>query len=346
MCAITNEDDYIYGNLDESKFNNLKDSLPNISIVSLNGHGESLMHPHFLSIMTEMGGKVPHLELTTNGLLITDDVAKSLVLCGLTELTISIHSAESAMYSEITKNGSLDTLINNITNINKYKKLYDSASPVLTFQFVSMRRNISQLKKLLTLAHQLRVRKLVILKLLEYELVHGESLDRNPELVRTYFPPAMKYAQELGIELVVPSDYIQMLVSEYVPEPNKMSSPDTEYAGDEIPGKVRNCLDPWMTSFITIDGEVYPCCNIRESVGSLKDNSFEAIWFGEKLSRLQKSILSGNPPKQCLTCTQRGFTNLTTLKLKVVLRRLARQPVLNQIYSILTSRRLFRRFRR
>jgi radical SAM protein with 4Fe4S-binding SPASM domain len=342
MCALTNEDDdYVKGNLEKEVFDNLHGSLDKISILTLNGHGESLMHPGFLKLLSERGKSAHRLELTSNGLMITDEVARTLVSAGLAELTISIHAADPDLYAEITQSNKLDALINNIDTINKYKELYNSAVPALTFQFVSMKRNSDQLEKLLALAHRLRVGKLVILKLLEYGLVQGESLDRHPELVKKHFPSAIKYAQELGIDLVMPPDYIRMLASEVMKETCPENSPGINNSS-KTTCKARNCLDPWMTSFITIDGKVYPCCNIRESVGSLKDESFESIWFGDKLTRLQKNILSGNPPQECLTCTQRGYTTLSSLKLKVTMRRLARQPVLKQMYSWFTSHRLFR----
>jgi radical SAM protein with 4Fe4S-binding SPASM domain len=345
MCAKTNEGgEYIYGDLDEIIFDNLKDSLSNIHTLTLNGHGESLIHPGFLNFMSEMGKTVQRLELTSNGLMINDEVAKSLVRAGLAELTISIHAAEPGLYSEITQNGSLERLIKNISKINEYKKMYGSDSPTLTFQFVSMKKNISQLEKLLELGKQLHVDKLVVLKLHEYELVHGESLDRYPELVRYYLPPAIKYARELGIELLVPSDYIQMLQPKAKPETGKVIHPDRGTIDGKVQNQVRDCLDPWVTLFITMDGEVYPCCNIRESLGNLKNQSLESICFSERLSRLQQNILSMNAPNECSNCSQRGMTTLSTLKFKVALRGFSRIPFVGFLYSKLTSKRLVQSF--
>jgi MoaA/NifB/PqqE/SkfB family radical SAM enzyme len=345
MCALTNDDGlYIHADLDEETLKNLQGSLSKINVISLNGHGESLMHPKFLEILSEMGKAGHRLELTSNGLLISDEVAKAIVLERLDELTISIHAVDPDMYSKISAKGDLETLVKNITTINRYKKMYNSLVPKLTFQCVSMKKNISQLEKLVSLASQLHVSKLVILKLQEYGLVHGESLDKHPELVRKYLPAAIKTAQELDIELIVHQDYLQMLKVKSLIETNEMNDSECIHANLEMQGKARNCLDPWITSFIAIDGEVYPCCNIRDSVGNLKESTFEAIWFGEGLSLVQKNILSGNPPAQCLTCSQRGITTLTRLKLKVALRRFLRLPLLKQIHSALVSHSLFRRF--
>jgi molybdenum cofactor biosynthesis enzyme MoaA len=77
--------------------------------------------------------------------MITDDVAKALVRAGLTELTIAIHAADADRCTEISKKGKLENLILNINAINKYKELYNSTVPSLTFQFVSMKRNIDHL---------------------------------------------------------------------------------------------------------------------------------------------------------------------------------------------------------
>jgi hypothetical protein len=170
----------------------------------------------------------------------------------------------------------------------------------------------------------LRVSKQVAPKLLEYGLVLGESLDRYPDLVQKFIPPAMKYAQELGIELILPPDYLHVLELQSTHEADRTNTPRP--AHDDTGGiKIAwNCLDPWITSFIANDGEVNPCCNIRESIENLKGTTFQSIWFGEKLSILRRSILEAHPPKECLSCPRREMTKLAVLKLKLSLSGIAR----------------------
>lgn len=208
-----------------------------------------------------------------------------------------------------------------------------------------MKRNIHQLEKLLSLANRLNVRKLVLLKLWEYDLVEGESLDRYPGLLKEFLPPAIKHAHELDIELVLPPDYVQMLSSTDIPAATEINSSESEPAVSIKPKITRNCLDPWNTAFVSTDGNVYPCCNIRESIGNLRDNSFESIWFGSGLARVRKCILAGNPPKECHTCSHRGMTTLFALRLKVALRGLARSTVLSRLYAELSSHQLLRSIR-
>jgi radical SAM protein with 4Fe4S-binding SPASM domain len=192
----------------------------------------------------------------------------------------------------------------------------------------------------------MQVSKVVILKLLEYDLVRDETLDRHPELVKKYLPTAITSAQDLGIELILPPDYIQILSQHDKPEVSGISSTEGDNSRPYKSEKVRNCLDPWVTAFVTIDGEVYPCCNIRKSLGNLKYQSLKCIWFGAKLTRLQHDILSGNSPHECLVCPQRGITSPRILRLKVALLGITRNTFIKRLFTSLASHHWVVRVRR
>ncbi|MBI5643841.1 MAG: SPASM domain-containing protein [Deltaproteobacteria bacterium] len=331
MCAI-NEDPRLqkggewYGDMDMRVFKNIEPYLSNIFRVDINGHGEALLNRAFLQILEDVKKRVPFVGLTSNALLINEEVGETMVRCRMNELIISIHSAESGLYNEISRPGKLETLLENIETINRYKRKYNSDLPVLKFQFVGMRKNVSQLEGLLKLAAGMNVSELTVLPLAEYSAVRGESLGHYPELVRQYFPPAIRLAERLGIRLNIPHVYMNILAETDGSSVTRGHSTGILFEKRSPRNvMVRDCLDPWIFCFVMQSGRIRPCCVIEENMGSLFNQTFEDIWFGEKYKTLRARILSNDPPKECTTCINRPMTSLANLRLKLMALGLVRR---------------------
>jgi radical SAM protein with 4Fe4S-binding SPASM domain len=55
------------------------------------------------------------------------------------------------------------------------------------------------------------------------------------------------------------------------------------------------CPHPWKNIFVTITGDVYPCCfNTKlKSFGNINNNDIRDIWFGEAFTELRKAWIEG-----------------------------------------------------
>lgn len=337
MCSI-NQDPRMqkggewYGDLDPGAFRNLEPYLSKIKRVDLNGNGESLLYDNFLTVLEKVKRGGTNVGLTSNALMINDDLARGMVRAGLDELVISLHAAEPGLYEEISRPGKFETFLNNVRAINKYKDYYRTGLPVLKFNFVAMKKNISQLEKVIKLAAETGAVEVAILVLVEYDLVRGESLVNYPDLVEEYFPPALEYAENLGVKLSIPPLYFNMLAKNNKLEikeqrtvahkrnlwrslRNRAKSVYRSLSKDSLNLEVvRECLDPWNFCWVMQSGRVRPCCFMEEDMGSLVNQSFEEIWFGEEYELLRRLILENNPPRKCTECVQRPMITLSRLR--------------------------------
>ena len=339
MCAI-NQDPRIqkggewYGDMDPKAYKNIEPYLPKIERVDLNGHGESLMNSHFLPILEKVKQGGSYVGLTSNALMINDNLARMMVKTKLDEIIISLHAAESDLYKQISRKGRLNKVLSNIRAINKYKDNYQTDLPILRFQFVAMKRNISQLEKVIKLAREMGVVEVAVLVLVEYDLVLGESLANYPELIKEYFPPAIECAKNLEVKLTIPPLYLDMLSknNQLINKEHKVENSkntlwtflrnrakslhkfflqDSSHVNE---ARARYCFDPWNFCWVMQSGRVRPCCFMEEDMGSLVDQSFEEIWFGEKYELFRRQILENKPPEKCKECIQRPMAPLSELK--------------------------------
>jgi len=339
MCAI-NQDPRIqkggewYGDLSFEAFENLSKVISKIRRIDLNGHGESLLSPHFLPILEKVKQHGAYVGITTNALLMGESIAEAIVRNKMDEIIVSIHAATPESYARISRNGKLETMIANIKSLNSFKEKYGTTLPAVRFNFVGMKSNIGELDGLIHLADELQVETITVLPLAEYDNVKGEALETSD--LATYIPDALKTAEACGVALFVPKVYLDQLgisppepqgeekekrslahrikskiQSVFRPQPPK----PTTHEDDSAPA--RDCLDPWDFFFVMQSGRIRPCCIIEENMGNLSAQQFEDIWFGEKYQKLRSDILNNTPPAQCKSCINRSLTTLGALRAKV-----------------------------
>jgi MoaA/NifB/PqqE/SkfB family radical SAM enzyme len=138
-------------------FNRLMDNLadfPESPIVHLGGYGEPMFHPDFLEcvrIAKATGGRV---EVTTNGTLLTAEVAGALLDLGLDRLVVSIDGATPESYQNIRVNGNLQQVIANLRELHRQRlrRGHRHSKPRVEISFVAMKRNVADLPELPRLA--------------------------------------------------------------------------------------------------------------------------------------------------------------------------------------------------
>ena len=129
-------------------------ALPTPPTIHLGGYGEPTTHPDFREIVRLAKGTGARVEMTTNGTLITEDLATALIDLGLDRLVVSIDGVSDGQYENIRTGGSLARVIENLRTLwrIKLRKKNRHADPQVGIAFVAMKRNIADLPELPRLA--------------------------------------------------------------------------------------------------------------------------------------------------------------------------------------------------
>ena len=144
---------------------------PEIEAVNIIGIGEPLLNENIIEMIRLGKEHLPPnraFSLTTNATLIDDAMAKQLVSSGLDDIVVSIDGATSGTYNEIRKDASLDQVLTNVERLNKAKKKLGSQTPRIGFEFVAMKRNISELPQVVDLAARYGISFIIITHLLPH----------------------------------------------------------------------------------------------------------------------------------------------------------------------------------
>lgn len=303
MCARMG-DTHSGQNMPYEVFERCMESLiPHLSRVDLNGHGETFLNKDFMRIFEQAKRNGAYVAITTNGTLIDESMADSLVRVGMDEMVISLDAASPELFEKIRQGARFDKILENIDNINRFKKKYGRDTPRLDIQMVAMKMNIHELPALVRLAgSRIRARSVSVIPLKEYPAVDGESITRFPELAREIIPEARRLAKEAGIELSISPVLEPLLAGEDVAADSEEPAPSPAPSDRET---YMNCDDPWKFAFVSCAGRIQPCCGTDRVMGDLTEVSFPQIWHGEEYVKFRTELLSGHPPPECRKCIHR-----------------------------------------
>lgn len=203
---------------------------PQIKRIEMSNWGEIFLNKEILSIMAyaHEHGVVLYCGNGTNFNNVPEEVIEGLVKYKVQYLNISIDGASQETYSIYRRNGDFTSVINNIRRLNRYKKLYNSAYPKLSWQFIIFGHNEHEIPRVRQLCNEL-------------------AMVFNPKLNYSEFSPVIDRVfvkRESGLGVADRDEYRQKYKTEYKsPCYHCFSSPQINWNGD-----ILGCsVNKWMS---------------------------------------------------------------------------------------------------
>jgi MoaA/NifB/PqqE/SkfB family radical SAM enzyme len=299
MCA-TSFSDRKRADLSFETFKKLEPLFPFLLSAYLYGIGEPLLHPDLQNMIDVLICAGVNTGIITNGILITEQRARTWVQDGLYKISISIDGATQETYETIRRGSSFKTLCNNIAIINKYKRDHRSERPYLTFNFVTMRSNVHELPALVEMAAEHNVHEVIVSDLLVFdESVRDEKLLFSDELLQQSFRAAEEKAQALGVSLILPNTFLSW--RESCNKPGKETK-EEQVNKEALFESFAHCTEPWSSFWFSQEGEVTPCCYWFRKMGNINQTDFATIWNNQNYRSLRAAVNSSSRPQQCRHC--------------------------------------------
>jgi MoaA/NifB/PqqE/SkfB family radical SAM enzyme len=283
-------------------FRDLVDQFHGVEELHLQGLGEPLLHPSFFEMVTHAFRRGIRVTTNSNMTLLTEERAEECVRSGLSWIRVSIDGATAETYESIRVGSRLETVLWNVEQLRKAKKLLRSARPRLFLVLVVMKKNLPELREVVRLAHEHGLEQVFVQHLChdlsdgplpgQYDsmrdFVEEQTLvGRDRRTIQTHFNEAIAVAGQLKVELRLP----------HIGAPRHRAAPSS--------GK--RCDWPWRSAYVAYDGTAMPCCMIglpeRMNFGSVAGRSFAGIWNGEEYRKFRSRLLSNDPPDVCSTCS-------------------------------------------
>jgi len=264
--------------------------LPSLQTISLHGLGEPLLHPDIFRMIRMAENKGIHVRFITNGTLLTQGVAQQLIKSKLWRLIVSIDGSTPETFELIRSGACFENVIENVKYLLALRNNSGKNFPKIDFNMVVCKLNAAEVIPVLEFADKLGIDS-VILSSLKPLNSDQYNIMCDINTLKSIVNDAKNYVKNLGLKLYIRS---QMLHSCKV----KYNSRKRTF----------ECLHPWLTTVITINGDVMPCCNINSpiySMGNVFNENFSDIWNSPKYQHFRHEIKRKNQiTEPCRTCPE------------------------------------------
>jgi MoaA/NifB/PqqE/SkfB family radical SAM enzyme len=186
-------------------------------------------------------------------------------------------------------------------------KLAPEERPTVRIESTVMAQWIDELPAMVRLAKELRVDSLGVAHVVAYnEHWERSHMRHQPEHSDAMFREAAAEARRLGMSLHLPKLFTTGENLSVEAPPAFPLRPKVEMP--EIPkdGRPTYCQYLWREAFISIDGDIAPCCGLgRPVVGNIRRNpDLRAIFDDPVLVQMREGTLDGHLHPACAKCPQ------------------------------------------
>lgn len=172
MCVKQSGNGDAEGDMSRETFNCLKEAFPYLDTLILNGIGEPLLHPHLEEFIYTAKKLMPEGSLIgfqTNGILLNDRRASSVVAAGLNRICLSVDAFSEDIFRKIRKGGKVEDMDRAFSALNRAKSTIGRPDLQIGIEFVLMRDNLYELPETLRWAAGQGVTFAIVTQLLPYD---------------------------------------------------------------------------------------------------------------------------------------------------------------------------------
>jgi putative metalloenzyme radical SAM/SPASM domain maturase len=177
MCVKQQEGSALCeGDLTPATFARLEDTFPHLQSLVLNGIGEPLLNPHLENFISFARRSMPQsawIGFQTNGLLLTNLRAVSLVHAGLDRICISVDASSPDTFRKVREGGDLLDIEHAFKAIELAKRQSGRPEVQVGIEFVLMRSNLEELPAALRWAAGHGASFAIVTHMLPYDEAHA-----------------------------------------------------------------------------------------------------------------------------------------------------------------------------
>ncbi len=185
MCVKQNGSGGISeGTMSPETFASLAPAFPHLDSLILNGIGEPLLHPDLESFISQARRLLPEhatIGFQTNGMLLTDERARSLVSAGLDRVCLSLDSVCDDSFRSIRQGGELSGVASAFASLMKARDAGNGRGISIGIEFVLMKNNLTDLPEAVRWAGRAGASFVIVTQLLPYhkDAVSQAAYDTN-----------------------------------------------------------------------------------------------------------------------------------------------------------------------
>ncbi len=259
-----------------------------------------MMHKQFSDIVRRLTALGACLETVSNGTLLSEENVSALLDADLRIFTFSFDGIRPATYEHIRRRSEFRKTIDSIT---RFRQRFGQRDTFFAVNTTMMRSNMAEIPEIIDFWDKA-----------DFHLIRFLSMvvrANDPALIReSLFPVRSDYLTLLEaaakdiifnnrrVTLLVPPQINGGLIASRNPAARIVPDPRVEHQIGLWPGMSVDCKSPWTFAKILNNGDVQLC--YKFTVGNLREDSLEGIWFGERANAARAAVLADT--RHCASC--------------------------------------------
>lgn len=281
MCSRENIKNFQDINFEKFKF--IYDQIKP-AFISMHGYGEPLLNNDLFDMIKYAKKNKSNTTITTNMILMNDDMLKKFLDSGLDLLKISFDTLNPENFKFIRGVDKFDTVLSNFKKTVLFFSESKNKVPDLRLSFTILPANYKEIQNIIYFAEELKQKQIFFQALLFYNsLLKNKNLG---EINKQEFKNELIKSIDLSKKLNIITNLNQIL--------SDFNNIFICYQKNSLLQKSKTvCLKPWLTVFISADGNVKPCdcLGLTDTVmGNIFKNSFDEIWNNKKYIEFRKDL--------------------------------------------------------
>ena len=261
------------------------DAFPSVERIELQGLGEVFLNPAIHDIIREAASRGIRVQTFSNASKIDRDFAFEIVRSGLDLVNFSMDGADEETFRTLRKGGTLARFRRCLTNLMEARTRPRSPrTPTIGLMTVLSKRNYRQMPKMLAMAQAFGVDSIIFTK-----INAGPWSDQTPVLARR---GGAHVAARAGRRDIAPP---------------WTAAPEVVWAFEDWTFQERTeCYWPRQMTYVSVEGDVTPCCNFYDSrelnFGNVFREHGDDIWNNESYKAFRRGLMAGELTERCKHC--------------------------------------------
>lgn len=275
-------------NMSFHDFKRIVDMFPPLRAISTTGIGHGFENPDYMQMLAYCKKKALYTQLFDTFLLMNAARAEEVVRLGVDRIMLSMDGATRDTYERHQVGSKFDRVVGNLRHLLDVKERQGSLVPEIAFVYVVMKDNLHEMSLFLELLHEIFRNRQPVIWVQFIRLIVFEENEQYDALQEDYDREVAKteaLARRLG------GFRLTMVHCDPQARPS-----------------ARMCT-AWTVPFITVEGDVYPCCtftegNIREvmrhnCLGNVFETDFRTLWNSATYRDFRSCFSEGRVPRIC-----------------------------------------------
>jgi radical SAM protein with 4Fe4S-binding SPASM domain len=249
-------------------------------------------------MVAHLDARGAHVLFNSNAITLSDRRARGLIEAGLDELRVSLDASTPATYRRIRGVDAFDRVVRNLEGLARLKAELRASRPAVSLWFTALRDNIEEIPGLVPLARRV-----------EAPEIHLQRLVYNGLGLATGEQSLYGRLEEREAALITATEAAARAAG-VVFSASGAAAPEISLIPSRAGQPWSACRRPWSLAYVTVSGNVLPCCIAPwitghydgNVLGNLYRETLETIWWGDRYRRFRRALQTAAPPEPCRGC--------------------------------------------